>query len=86
MEELEEVTSGVEGRLETSENTHQEALTQYYHNNSLMQDNCFRFILLLFLYKHANIFECAWRHTSICTDACIHSYQDVMKAKYMAEV
>ncbi|XP_050728661.1 ELKS/Rab6-interacting/CAST family member 1-like [Eriocheir sinensis] len=42
MEELEELSSGVEGRLETSENTHREALTQCYHNTAVMQDNCSR--------------------------------------------
>ncbi|KAG0706855.1 Sodium channel and clathrin linker 1 [Chionoecetes opilio] len=39
MEEVEELTSGAEGRLDASENTHREALTQCYQNAALIQEN-----------------------------------------------
>lgn len=66
MEELEELSSGVEGRLETSENTHREALTQCYHNTAVMQDNCSRLISLSLLYKHA--------YLNVPGDTCSHAY------------
>lgn len=39
MEEVEELTAGAEGRLEASETTHQEALTQCYQNAEVLQEN-----------------------------------------------
>lgn len=59
MEELEELAAGVEGRLDTSENTHQEALMQCHHNTAVLQDNCSRLISFYFsINKHARMYTC----------------------------